>query len=38
MVKGLTGSAVAVMMLAYFYRAIYNSAAEISPFRFLFLE
>ena len=29
---------ISVMMLAYFYRAIYNSAAQTSPFRFLLFE
>ncbi|MCC3152806.1 EpsG family protein [Hymenobacter sp. BT770] len=38
MVKEILGYAIALMMVAFFYRAIYNSAAETSPFRFLLLE
>jgi hypothetical protein len=37
-VKRLIGSGIAVMMLAFFYRAIYNKAAQAAPFDFLFFE
>jgi hypothetical protein len=37
-VKQIIGSTIALMMLAFFYRAIYNKAAEAAPFNFLFLE
>jgi len=38
LVKSVLGYTIALMMTAFFYRAIYNSAAETSPFRFLLLE
>ncbi len=37
-VKMLVGSGIMVMMLAFFYRAIFNKAAMAAPFRFLLLE
>jgi hypothetical protein len=36
--KVVLGSTIALMMLAFFYRAIYNSAAQTSPFNFIFFE
>ncbi len=36
--KIILGSTIAVMMMAFFYRAIYNSAAQTSPFNFILFE
>lgn len=36
--KAILGGTIAVMMLAFFYRAIYNSAAQTSPFNFILFE
>jgi hypothetical protein len=38
LVKRLIGSIIVVIMLAFFYRAIYNKAAQAAPFDFLFFE
>ena len=38
MVKEVIGYTIALMMIAFFYRAIYNAAAETSPFRSVFFE
>ncbi len=38
LVKEAIGYAIALMMTAFFYRAIYNAAAETSPFRSVFFE
>ena len=36
--KQIVGTFIVLAMLAFFYRAIYNAAAQTSPFRFLFFE
>ncbi len=38
LVKEVIGYTIALMMTAFFYRAIYNAAAETSPFRSIFFE
>ncbi|SMC00622.1 hypothetical protein SAMN00120144_4035 [Hymenobacter roseosalivarius DSM 11622] len=38
LVKSVLGYTIILMMTAFFYRAIYNAAAESSPFRFIFFE
>ena len=38
LLKEVIGYTIALMMIAYFYRAIYNAAAETSPFRSVFFE
>ncbi|GAA4450644.1 EpsG family protein [Nibrella saemangeumensis] len=38
MIKKVIGYTISFMMIAFFYRAIYNKAAETSPFRSIFLE
>jgi hypothetical protein len=37
-VKWAIGSFIVVLMSAFFYRAIYNAAADSAPFKFLFFE
>jgi|GEM_PF-1278417 len=38
MIKAAVGYAIGLMMTAFFYRAIYNAAAETAPYRLIFLE
>ncbi|MCX6218245.1 hypothetical protein, partial [Spirosoma sp.] len=37
-IKRVFGCVIAFIMIAFFYKAIYNRAADNSPFRFVFME